>query len=616
MASQESASLLKRLAGPSSGKAGLAKDQTEINQIIAEASKGSKFYEARHEKRKDKELTERINKLLKAREEALKNVDISKVESNIDRLVAELESQRDLSQIIVHVDMDAFFANVELLFDPSLKGKPFAVGGGVLSTASYEARKYGCRSGMASHIAKKLCPHLILLSSHYDRYSEYSNRIMKIFARYDPNMCPAGTDEAYLNITEYCACNNISAEDCVQEMRKAVFEDTTLTVSAGIAPNKMLAKICSDRNKPNGQFQLEFDARTIIEFMKDLPIRKVPGIGRVSERLLDSIDVRTCGDVFVQRAVISLLDKQFGLGLRSLLQTGLGIASNVVAPYQREDRKSIGVERTFHTISDKEKLFDKLEEIAEELEKDMAESGWAGTTVTLKYKLDTFQVFTRAKSSTRWITKKEDLLAIGKDLLIAELPLSLRLIGLRVTHLKDLKLSESVGIKRFFDSSGNFIKKRKLDHEEERQEEQKETDHWDHEDFNDLAEAEAEMTEPDPHRPRPPTSAPVASSSKVSIRSSEKPRSTIGISSSQQPQESHPEEAGGYECPVCDTKLAEADNEKINAHIDFCLSRSAIQEAQREDTGGSPKPKSKGGWDWFLEEQRTSNKKRKGKKHK
>ncbi|THV05009.1 DNA/RNA polymerase [Dendrothele bispora CBS 962.96] len=457
MASQESASLLKRLAGPSSGKAGLAKDQTEINRIIAEASKGSKFYEARllnkhNEKRKDKELTERINKLLKAREEALRNVDISKIELNVDRIVVELESQRDLSQTIVHVDMDAFYANVELLHNPDLKDKPFAVGYGVLTTASYEARKYGCRSGMASHIAKKLCPELILVPNNFSRYSEMSSRIMDIFSRYDPNMCPAGADEAYLNITEYCAQHDISPDDCVQEMRKAVFDDTKLTVSAGIAPNKvtrdLVKLICSDRNKPNGQFRLEFESKAIFEFMKDLSIRKVPGIGRVSERLLDSIGVKTCGDIFVQRAVISLLDKQFGLGLRSLLQTGLGIASNVVAPHQREERKSIGVERTFHTISDKEKLFEKLKEISEELEKDMSEGGWAGSTVTLKYKLDTYQVFTRAKSSTRWITKKEDLLAIGKELLVPELPLSLRLIGLRVTSLKDLRLSDSVGIKR------------------------------------------------------------------------------------------------------------------------------------------------------------------------
>lgn len=123
--SQDSASLLKRLAGPSSTKAGLAYDQTAINRIIAEASKGSKFYE--NEKRKDKELSERISKILKQRAEALQGVDLRPIEKNIDHLLEELESQRDLSQIVVHVDMDAFYCSVELLDDPSLQGKPFAV---------------------------------------------------------------------------------------------------------------------------------------------------------------------------------------------------------------------------------------------------------------------------------------------------------------------------------------------------------------------------------------------------------------------------------------------------------------------------------------------------------
>ncbi|KAG6831837.1 hypothetical protein H0H87_003756 [Tephrocybe sp. NHM501043] len=170
VASQETASLVTRLAGPSTGKAGLAKDQTEINHIIAEASKGSKFYE--NEKKKDKDLTQRIEKILK---------------------ISELKAQRDLSQTIVHVDMDAFYANVELLDNPYLAGKPFGVGHGVLCTASYEARKHGVRSGMPG----------------------------------------------------YCQLHKLSAAKCVQEMRKAVFEETKLTVSAGIAPTKVYLQASS-----------------------------------------------------------------------------------------------------------------------------------------------------------------------------------------------------------------------------------------------------------------------------------------------------------------------------------------------------------------------------------
>jgi len=249
IASQETESLVKRLAGPSTGKAGLAKDQTEINRIIAEASKGSKFYE--NEKRKDKDLTERIEKILKQRDDALRGVDIKSIEQSADRLIAELESQRDLSQVIVHIDMDAFYANVELLDNPDLEGKPFGVGHGVLTTASYEARKYGVRSGMPGFIAKKLCPDLIFVQNHFSRYVEMSTAVMSVFRRYDSNLFAAGCDEAYLNITAYCEAHNLIAAECVQEMRQTVFEETRLTASAGIAPTKMLAKICSDKNKPN-----------------------------------------------------------------------------------------------------------------------------------------------------------------------------------------------------------------------------------------------------------------------------------------------------------------------------------------------------------------------------
>jgi DNA polymerase kappa len=145
------------------------------------------------------------------------------------------------------------------------------------------------------------------------------------------------------SITAYCKDHNIGPEDCVREMRAKVQEETNLTASAGIAPNKMLAKICSDKNKPNGQFYLSFDRKTIVTFMHDLPIRKIQGVGRVNERLLEAVGIKTCGDVFTHRAMLSLMDKEFGLTF--LLKTYLGIASNVVQPGQREERKSVGSER-------------------------------------------------------------------------------------------------------------------------------------------------------------------------------------------------------------------------------------------------------------------------------
>ncbi|EIW63572.1 DNA/RNA polymerase [Trametes versicolor FP-101664 SS1] len=594
----DTASLLRRLAGSSVNKAGLAKDQTEINRIIAEASKGSKFYE--HEKRKDKDLTERINHILKLRDEAVKGVDLTKVEQGVDKLIAQLEAKRDLSQFIVHVDMDAFFASVEVLHDPSLASKAFAVGGGVVSTASYEARKFGVRSGMATFVAKKLCPELIVLKSHYEWYNEMSNKVMSIFRRYDPTMCAAGCDEGYLNITNYCEEHSLSPEECVSQMRSVVQEETMLTVSAGIAPNK---------NKPNGQFKLDFDPDAVKKFMYDLSIRKVPGVGRVHERLLDSIGVKTCGDVYEHRAVLFLLDKHFGLEF--LLQAYLGIASNVVQPGQREERKSIGAERTFNALSDTAKIYAKLEEVAAELEADMEESGWTGKTITLKYKLDTFQVFTRAKSFDRWIsTKKEDLFAIGQELLKPELPLTLRLIGLRVTKLKDLKAeveSKARGIKRFFEAAPSSPKKRRridASHVEEEDEmprlsqdgfaitmpgfdDDTEGDTLVHPDG---LTADVEAAEHLPARARSLSLKPKSTSVPPARRSpSLKPSSskaTHAPSSSSRRSPTPSEEHDGdqappsfLECPICG-RMLETDNQGLNEHVDFCLSKQAIKEAQ------------------------------------
>ncbi|OAX39121.1 IMS-domain-containing protein [Rhizopogon vinicolor AM-OR11-026] len=598
--SQDSASLLKRLGGPSSTKAGLAHDQTDINRVIADASKGSKFYE--NEKRKDKELSERITKILKQRDETLRGVDIRPIERNVDNLLEELEARRDLSQIIVHVDMDAFFCSVELLDDPSLQGKPFAVAGGVISTASYEARKYGVRSGMATFVAKKLCPDLMLLKSHYNRYSEMSEKVMAIFERYDPTMLAAGCDEGYLNITKYCEEHILDASACVQEIRDTVFKETSLTVSAGIAPNKMLAKICSDKNKPNGQYLMPFDRDSIKAFMHDLSIRKVQGVGRVNERLLEAMGIKTCGDIFEHRATLQLMDKRFGLVF--LLRTYLGIASNVVEPIQREERKSIGAERTFHALHDKVQILRQLEAVAGELENDMVREGWTGKTVTLKYKLDTFQVFTRSKSFDRWVSsKKEDLFAIGKELLLPELPLTLRLIGLRVTKLKDLhaqKTEPAGGIKRFFESANSSPRKRprlEIDGEDCNDDDEIEHVEEEHESMPGFYEEDESgegrgLDAPDDEeennishdlgpryheqRPRPPASAP--GPSRITQSDSLFPAATRSKPISAR-QDDRASSSRHQECPICKKRL-ETDNKGLNAHIDFCLSRNVILEAQ------------------------------------
>lgn len=437
-------SLLKRMGGPSAAKAGLGKDQEEINRIIYETSKGSRYFE--NERRNDERITRKVESMLATMDERLKAVpegshDWLAIEKKADAIRAKLEGRRDLSRHIVHCDLDMFYAAVELKRDPSLKGKAFGVGKGVLVTASYEARAFGVRSGMASYIAEALCPHLITVANDMASYVEASQQIMAIFRRFDENLDQASLDEAYLDVTDYVRLNDVSIDDAVAELRRQVREETGLTVSVGVSPNKMTSKIGSDKNKPDGQFRLEASAAAAIEFMESLPVRKVPGVGRVTERMLQALGVETCGDIWRFRARIALV---LGDGsLEWLLHYHLGLGSSVVEPGKREERKSVGREHTFKPTSDPAELFELLRQSAEQVEKDLQRLDFVGRRVTLTCKLDNFQRFTRDQTQTGWVSSGDEIFRITRGLLENEMRLqpglSLRLIGARVSTLKDVR---------------------------------------------------------------------------------------------------------------------------------------------------------------------------------
>jgi len=184
---------------------------------------------------------------------------------------------------IIHVDMDAFYASVEQLDNPELKGKAIAVGGGgkrgVISAASYEARKFGVKSAMAGSLAIKLCPHLIFVKTNFDRYREISEKIRKIFHDYTDLVEPLSLDEAYLDVTNNKK-GNPSASMIAQDIRARILEDVGLTASAGISINKFTAKVASDYNKPNGQKTV--NPEEVLEFLEQLDIRKFYGVGKVT----------------------------------------------------------------------------------------------------------------------------------------------------------------------------------------------------------------------------------------------------------------------------------------------------------------------------------------------
>lgn len=221
---------------------------------------------------------------------------------------------------------------------------------------------------MAGFVAKRLCPDLVFLPLNFEKYTAKADEVRQVIAEYDPRYEASSIDESYLNVTEYCQDHDMSPADAVAQMRRQVHLRTSITVSAGISCNAKLAKICSNINKPNGQFVLPNDRAAIMTFMRDLPCRKVNGIGRVWERELKAIGIQTCGDIYGQRQFLNSLfgDKAFEF----LVQCHLGLGRTDVQPAEEYERKSVGTESTFRDMSDPKELREKLRWTAQELEKE------------------------------------------------------------------------------------------------------------------------------------------------------------------------------------------------------------------------------------------------------
>lgn len=554
--------------------------QTQVSEIIYNASKGSKFFS--REEVRDKILTKKIDQIL-SRKKKLEQQDLTRDLRNADRLLAELELSRDLTQHIVHLDCDAFFAAVELLDRPELKDVPFAVGSGVLTTCNYVARQFGCRSGMASFVAKKLCPELILIKSNYHKYGAKAQEIRAVIVNYDPRFESASIDEAYLNITEYCEEHGMDPASVVEQMRKEVHEKTSITVSAGIAANARLAKICSNINKPNGQYVLPKERNSIMAFMRDLPTRKVNGIGRVLERELLEIGVKACGDLYDQRQYLNRLfgDKTFEF----LLRCYLGLGRTKIQPAEEYERKSVGTESTFHDMSDPTKLRDKLRSTAEALEKDMKKTECKGRTLCIKIKLHTFEVYTRQVILPKSIYLADDLYNFSLPMLAKleqEIPgMKLRLMGLRCTNLVSTKKPDTMAFFGFKprrqdggESSGNSPVKRKTSELLEGEEEWEKLDEDDEHFMEGLDEGLGDI----PHE--------------YGEDEDEMPadrRHGKEIVPNPKPEGEAPPQEEWWDCPICLRPQA-ANERQFNEHIDLCLSRQTIRDAVQADEPKDTKP--------------------------
>lgn len=336
---------------------------------------------------------------------------------------------------IIHVDMDCFFAAVEMRDNPALRDIPIAIGGsrvqrGVISTANYPARKYGVRSAMPTGMALKLCPHLTLLPGRFDAYKEASRQIRDIFSRYTSLIEPLSLDEAYLDVTDSPHCHG-SATLMAQEIRQTIFNETQLTASAGIAPVKFLAKIASDLNKPDGQYVIT--PAEVPVFLRTLPLSKIPGVGKVSAAKLETLGLRTCEDV--QKSDLAMLLKRFGKFGRVLWERSQGIDEREISSERL--RKSVGVERTLvEDIHQWEECEAIIERLYPELERRLSvvkpDLRIARQGVKLK-----FNDFQQTTQEHVWPSlNKEDLLATARQAWDERRGgRGVRLVGLHVTLL-------------------------------------------------------------------------------------------------------------------------------------------------------------------------------------
>lgn len=290
---------------------------------------------------------------------------------------------------IIHIDMDCFYAAIEERDNPALRGKPVGVGGssrrGVLTTANYEARKFGCRSAMPVFMALEKCPDLVLVPTRFEVYQRDSRRIRKIFERFTPLVEPLSLDEAFLDVTHDREPGTIIAS----RIRQMIREETGLTASAGIAPNKLIAKIASDWRKPDGQLTVAPDRAA--DFMKDLPLRKIPGVGGKMAEKLSGLGVETCGEY---RAVDKFeWARRIGGYGAELWERCWGRDDRPVSP--DSPRKSLSIENTFsENISEPKDLEREMNGMLDELEEKLTTGHSERQVRSLVVKLK-FSDFTR-----------------------------------------------------------------------------------------------------------------------------------------------------------------------------------------------------------------------------
>lgn len=339
--------------------------------------------------------------------------------------------------MIIHVDMDAFYASVEERESPRLVGRPVIVGGrpqsrGVVSAANYEARKFGVHSAMPSTTAARLCPDAVWLPVRMDLYADVSRRIREIFERYTSQIEPLSLDEAFLDVTNSQRLFG-TTEEIAHRIKADIYREERLVASVGVAPNKHVAKIASDLDKPNGFVFVPEDG--VNAFLDPLPVARVWGVGRVTQQALQRFGIRTIGQL---RAMPQeTLQRQFGTGGEHLWQLSQGIDNRPVCPDR--EAKSISHETTFpQDITDAEVLRAVLWQLADQVARRLRRHKLFGHTVQLKLRYDDFSTITRSQSLGEATNITAEVATVADAMFTSRLParrLSVRLIGLGVSNL-------------------------------------------------------------------------------------------------------------------------------------------------------------------------------------
>ncbi|KER30751.1 hypothetical protein T265_02897 [Opisthorchis viverrini] len=742
----------------STNKAGMSGlDKATILQIILENSKGSKFYE--NELRRERLLQEQIERKL-AQIKTFTSAMVSLGETEADSVLKSIETKRCFSRCIMHLDMDAFYASVEIRDQPELRFHPVAVGSNsMLSTSNYIARRFGVRPGLPGFLGKKLCPDLRIVPPDFARYTAASRVVRSVLRPYaaigltkdktcggppgsdneDDHpvaMVTASLDEAYLDLTQHlkervnlsqeqrsfwprpapsapmlvCRCPNrtkiksaahgdshtqsctvqmqsrvsehesslneengtttsytanmlsdtvdedlavcencglllrsgrrvfgITAWEAAREIRFRIFCATRLTASAGLGPNTLTAKIASDWCKPSGQFEVARTSEAVTEFMRQLPVRKVPGIGHVTERRLEAFGIRTCRDLIEKRGIL------WHLSSRSAMAYYLRIAvghsdddwlpcsnpeiltrpndSNVLALSEGDsnqgryevDRKSMSVERTFPDTFEPEALILRCRQLSAKLSEDLKEEHVKGRSLTLKLKLDTFENRSRSQMLPDYTNDAEIIATFATEILREEMAnermavpankqvastskrqqptaraepkaLTLRLMGLRMSSLLPAEMCPQIRQRSLEEALAHVVATKKLNFEPV----DNQPDEFDRTACPQTTAKQSGNTGSaglTTRKMKPTTSRTRKSDKSVgaSILSWTQVSNVKDLAtSSTQDDNILDSRAIILTCPVCNVVLKLPSEEEFNTHLDDCLNRNTIAEAIRE----------------------------------